>query len=144
MNSLVKIIAAFMSLLAANPSFAQMPLVTFGTLDTGRVSVEEFNAQKDLKIEKGYLIDSAEVIFGGANFPSLRQVRIFPEYDSVLFSELRALVAPGSVVYFQVYGKDKATRRPFRKDFNYIFYGGKKAALQPPSASTDNPTLRRY
>jgi hypothetical protein len=136
------IISACMLVLITTISFAQhSPRVRFGSLDTSRVSVEEFNIQKELKIQEGYSIDSTIVLFGGANFTSLRPVHFLPEYDSIHFSELKALIVPGSVVYFQVFGKEKTTGKSFRKDFSYIFYGIKKVIPSQPSAS--NKELKR-
>ena len=138
----MKIISVCILMLIATISFAQhSPWVRFGSLDTSRVSVEEFNIQQELNIQEGYSIDSAIVFFGGANFPSLHRANFLPVYDSIHFSALKSLIAPGSVVYFQVFGKEKNTGKAFRKDFSYIFYGMKKIIFPQPSAS--NKELRR-
>ena len=51
-------------------------VVKFGNLDSSRISVEEFRAQKELIADKGYSIDSAKVYFSGAGFPSVQRTEL--------------------------------------------------------------------
>jgi hypothetical protein len=135
-KKITKIVAVFILLLVANKSLAQHePWVRYGSLDSRKISVEEFNLQHSLEIEKGYTIDSAYAFFCGANFSSMHKINFVSEYDSIRFSELKELLVPGSAINFQVFTKQKLTGKPFRVCFNYTFYGTKKTIPAPPSES---------
>lgn len=103
-----------------------MPRVRFGTLDTNRVSVEEFNDQTGLTITKGYKIDSAMAYFSGANFSDVHVVNLYPHYDSLLFFRYKKSVMPGSVVSFDVSSSLPPADTHFKTCLNYFFYGLKK------------------
>jgi len=103
-------------------SFAQMERrIAFGLLDTSVVTVAEFNQQNGLRTKEDYLIDSAIVFFSGYNFPNVRRVAFYPQYDSLKFSEYRKIIAPGSVVIFSIFLRNKSTNKIIETQLNYLF-----------------------
>ncbi len=124
---MTKFIITLLSLFYCCYCFSQeQPRFNFGILDTTVVSVEEFNNQKELIIEKGFKIDTATAYFSGANFPLIRLVRIYPNFDSLTFSKFRDSIVPGSVVSFDVISSKISTNKHFRTTLSFVFYSLKK------------------
>jgi hypothetical protein len=113
-----------------NFTFAQAkPKLYFGTLDTTRVSVEEFNAQRNLKIQGGYRIDSAVVYFSGTNFYTVQMVNFLPKFDSVKFLKCKELLMPGSAVVFEVTVKQWSNNASSKETLPFLFYSVKKLKI---------------
>lgn len=97
--------------------------VSFGSLLSNKVTVNDFNRQAGLKVEKGYSIDTAVAYFGGANFAHVRIVNFYPYYDSAAFERCRRNLMPGSTVMFDVKITQVKTGRRSKESLSYIFYG---------------------
>lgn len=113
------------------------PSLFFGSLDSSRVSVEEFNMQRDLRVSDGYRIDSAVIYFSGANFFNVQVVNFIPNFDSVKFVACKKLLAPGSAAVFDVLIKKKPTNAPFKVALPFVFYSITKEKSALPNASNE-------
>lgn len=111
--------------------------ITYGSLDTNRISrisVEEFNNQKQLKAPDGIFIDSAFAYFSIPGQTVIAVVEYLPKFDSIRFHKYSDMLVPGATVIFSVFIKDK-NHKSDTVQLNYMFYSMKGKSI---SSSTQN------
>ncbi|CAN5661256.1 hypothetical protein BH11BAC3_BH11BAC3_20650 [soil metagenome] len=129
-----KLLILLSSLLIISQVFAQsVTPVKFGVLDTSVISVEEFMAQKELIVNEQFMLDSVKIIFGGANFYTVKHVDFYPRFDSLNFSNYKKLIRPGSWVTFMTNLKEKNTGLSKEVNLNFVFYSMTRKEFSPPS-----------
>jgi hypothetical protein len=109
--------------------------ITYGDLDTNRISrisVEEFNNQKQLKAPDGIFIDSAFAYFSIPGQTAIALVEYLPKFDSIRFHKYSDMLVPGATVIFSVFIKDKHHKSD-TVQLNYMFYSmkGKSISSSP-------------
>ena len=110
--------------------------ITYGNLDTNRISrisVEEFNNQKQLKAPDGIFIDSAFAYFSIPGQTAIALVEYLPKFDSIRFHKYSDLLVPGATVIFSVFIKDK-NHKSDSVQLSYMFYSMTKGNIKFPSS----------
>ncbi|MBP8115083.1 MAG: hypothetical protein KAY50_06990 [Chitinophagaceae bacterium] len=107
--------------------------ITYGDLDTNRISVEEFKNQKQLKSPDGMSIDSAVVYFSIPGQTAIALVQYLPKFDSFRFRKYSDKLVPGATVIFSVFIKDK-NHKSVSVQLNYLFYSMTKGNINFPSS----------
>ena len=79
----------------------QLFKITYGNLDTDRVSVTSFKLQKELVIHNGFKLDSALIYFQIPGESGILVVNYKPILDTVKFNKCINLLKPGSFVSFE-------------------------------------------
>ena len=110
--------------------------ITYGNLDTNRISrisVEEFNNQKQLKAPDGIFIDSAFAYFSIPGQTVIALVEYLPKFDSIRFHKYSDMLVPGATVIFSVFIKDKSHKSD-SVQLNYMFYSMTKGNINFPTS----------
>jgi len=74
--------------------------ITYGNLDSIRVTAAQFKAQKELIVPNGFHLDSAIAYFSIAGQTGVGIVEYRPNYDSTRFNKYVDLLIPGSSIIF--------------------------------------------
>ena len=106
--------------------------ITYGDLDTNKISVEEFINQKQLKSPYGLSIDSAVAYFSIPGQTAIAMVEYLPKFDGFRFRKYSDMLVPGATVIFSVFIKDK-NHKSDTVQLNYMFYSmkGKSISSSP-------------
>ena len=88
--------------LASNKSNSQQLFkITYGNLNTERVSLASFKRQKELAINNGFKLDSAIIYFQIPGEQGILVVNYKPILDTAKFNKCINLLTPGSYVSFE-------------------------------------------
>jgi hypothetical protein len=79
----------------------QLFKITYGNLDTNRVSLTSFKLQNDLVVHNGFKLDSANVYFQIPGESGVFVVNYKPILDTAKFNKCIDLLKPGSYVSFE-------------------------------------------
>lgn len=79
----------------------QLFKITYGNLDTDRVSLTSFKLQNELIIHNGFKLDSALIYFQIPGESGIFVVNYKPTLDTLKFSKCINLLKPGSFVSFE-------------------------------------------
>ena len=124
----------FLMLCLSNHTFSQSTYkITYGTLDTNRISVEEFKSQKQLKYQDGISIDSAVAYFSIPGQTAISLVEYLPKFDSVKFRKYSDILVSGATVIFKVFITDK-DHKSYPVQLSYMFYSMTKGNINFPSS----------
>lgn len=83
----------------------------WGDLSETRISVQNFQEQSEITINKDYVIDSALILFNIPGSKGIEQVTFFPIFDSIRFKRATELLIPGSTINLYCKYRDKASYR---------------------------------
>ncbi len=128
------LVQTLIMLFSSNHTFSQSTYkITYGNLDTNRISVEEFKNQQQLKSPDGIFIDSALAYFSIPGQNAIAVVEYLPKFDSVKFRKYSDILVPGATVIFKVFVAEK-NHKSIPVQLSYVFYSMTKGNINLPSS----------
>lgn len=83
-----------------NGNSQQLFKITYGKLDSFKVTAAQFKAQKELIVPDGFHLDSAIAYFFIPDQTGIGEVEYRPYFDSTRFNKYISLLTPGSSIIF--------------------------------------------